>query len=139
MSQLQDKLKFVRFIHGVLFLNFFFLIIIGEVLNPQSRYSSSISRLLALPELVIPIILLGLSVTVRQKIVLPSLQELQSSQDNPKALGRWVNGQIASFVLCEAAVLSAVAQRFLGQGILHVAPFYGTAVIIMVYLIPRSS
>jgi|SRR5271157_3674331 len=99
----------------------------------------------AIPNPLLFRVLTALSVTLvvgifvlRRLQVLPVESVLAVQPDDAKALGRWRQGYIVTYVLSEAIVLYGLVLHFLGFRATKVAPFFVAGFVLILFFRPMA-
>ncbi len=109
--------------------------IVGEFAGPKTAHTPDPSIFYLLS--VIVIALVGVMFVVRKSLVLPSELALAKQPSNVIALGRWRNGNIASYAVSESIALFGLVLRMMGFTLSQVMPFYVGSFVLLLFFGPR--
>jgi hypothetical protein len=131
----EGTLRSVRIVHGFLLFTMFLYAVTAEKILPQQ--ARTINSTIGNSFLVLGILVVGVTVLIRAKLVGTALDTLRSSPDDAIALGRWRKGVILTDVLLESVVLYGFALRFLGGTLRQSLPFYASGIGLMILWWPK--
>ncbi len=134
---MQASLRFVRIVYGFMLLSLFVYAFLPEWVNPHSYHLPNPMVFYAITVMAVAIV--GTVFLVRWKAI-RSAEELlaKATTPNPAADLRWRKGHVVCFMLCEAIGLYGLVLRFMGFSLSQAWPFYVAAIVLMLYLRPRS-
>jgi hypothetical protein len=129
------QLRTIRYVHFAILLSVALYIWIAEFLR-RGR-SEEISNEIYWGLAIAGAGLLAAAFLVRQRMLDPVVQTLQTQPDDAAAIGRWRVGYIIIFSFCEGVVLCGFLARFLGSSAMQAAPFYASGIVLLLLFYPR--
>jgi hypothetical protein len=121
VETLEKSMRSDRIVHVVLFFATIFHVLTAENLSHQEPRDI---HAVWLGLLVNGLVVVGVALFFRIKMLGPAAETLVANPDDPMALGRWRTGNLLSFLLAESAVLFGMALRFIGGTTMQSLPFY---------------
>jgi hypothetical protein len=131
---LEKSMRTVRIVYVMLFFAMILSVFTAEKLSHQEPRDI---RAVWLGLLVNGLMVVGVALLFRIKMLEPAAETLQANPDDPIALGRWRTGNLLSFLLAESIVLFGMALRFLGGTTMQSLPFYVVGIAMMLVWWPR--
>jgi hypothetical protein len=130
---METTLRLLRFIWGSLVSSIFVYILVGERVAHPSPPAIVVLEAIAF----LCIANVGVIFFLRRMMVDKAAASLGSRPDEPSALARWRGGSIITLALCESVALFGFVARMLGFSLAQVGMFYLSALILMIFLLPR--
>jgi hypothetical protein len=131
---LENTIRSMRIIYVALLFTMILYVLMAEALTHHDVHDVHV---LWLAFLLTGLMIVGIALLFRIKMLQPAIETLQEKPDDQIALARWRAGNILSFVLAESIVLFGFALRFLGGTITQSLPFYIVGVALMLVWWPR--
>ncbi len=134
MSAVQEAVKVVRILHGAFLISIPIYAAVGEFFGPMGAGPGKIIRgaLIA-----VSLMNVGIAQLFSRRIVTAAEEALARNSSDGTALGRWRQGHLITFVLCESVALFGFAFRMLGGDLLQAAPLYVLAFALLLVWSPR--
>lgn len=131
---LENSIRSMRIIYGVLLSAILLCIRAAEKLSHREPLDI---RVIWLALLANGLMVVGIALFFRFKMLQPAAETLRAKPDDQAALARWINGNILSSVLAETIALFGFALRFIGGTHSQALPFYVVAIALMLVWWPR--
>jgi hypothetical protein len=131
---LENSMRSMRIIYGVLLLAAISYVLMAEKLSHQEPRDI---RVMWLGFLVNGLMIVGIALFFRFRMLQPAAETLQEKPDDQTALARWRAGNTLCCVLLEAVVLFGFALRFMGGTTMQSLPFYTVGIALMLVWWPR--
>ena len=132
---LESTLRSIRIVYVVIFIAMIEEIRVVERVIP---HVSRDVRTFWLGLLVLGVAEISLALFFRFRMLRPAELELQSSPDDPVALGRWWKAHFLSFVFSNTVVLLGFSLRMTGGAPMQSLPFYMAGISMMLLWWPRQ-
>lgn len=130
---MEPTLRTLRLIWGAFLCSIFVYILIGERVPHSSPPAIMVLGAIAF----LCVANVGGIFFFRRMMVDKAAAILGSHPDEPSALARWRAGSIITLALCESVALFGFVSRMLGFSFSQVAMYYLSALILMIFLLPR--
>ena len=131
---LENSIRAMRIIYAALLFAMILYVLMAEKLTHHEPHEV---RIVGITFLATGLMIIGVALFFRFKMLQPAGETLQEKPDDQTALARWRAGNILSFVLTEAVVLLGFALRFMGGTTMQSAPFYTVGIGLMLVWWPR--
>jgi hypothetical protein len=131
---LENNIRSMRILYVILLLAMMMQVLVAERFSHQEPHDIHV---IWLALLMIGLVIVGIAVSLRVKMLQPAAETLQQNPDDQSALARWRVGNILSFVLMDSVVLYGVALRFTGSTTWQSLPFYVVGMALMLVWWPR--
>jgi hypothetical protein len=134
MSTAREAVKMVRILHGAFLISIPMYATVGELFAQTGAEPGKIIRgaLIALS-----LMNVGIAQLFGRNMVKAAEAALAGNVADDAALGRWRQGHLLTFVLCESVAMFGLAFRLLGGDRLQAAPLYILAFALMLIWAPR--
>ncbi len=134
MSTAQEAVKIVRILHGALLISIPIYAAVGEFFGQTGAGPGKIIRgaLIA-----VSLMNVGIAQLFGREMVTAAKEALVQNASDDAALGRWRQGHLITFVLCESVALFGFVFRMLGGDLLQAAPLYVLAFALLLVWAPR--
>jgi hypothetical protein len=130
---LENNIRSMRILY-VLLLAMMMQVLVAEKFSHQEPHDIHV---IWLALLMIGLVIVGIAVSLRVKMLQPAAETLRQNPDDQSALARWRVGNILSFVLMDSVVLYGLAPRFTGSTTWQSLPFYVVGMALMLVWWPR--
>jgi F0F1-type ATP synthase membrane subunit c/vacuolar-type H+-ATPase subunit K len=134
MSTAQEAVKVVRILHGAFLISIPIYAAVGEFFGQTGAGPGKIIRgaLIALS-----LMNVGIAQLFAREMVTAAEEALARNASDDSALGRWRQGHLITFVLCESVALFGFVFRMLGGDSLQAAPLYVLSFALLLIWVPR--
>ena len=134
MSIAQEAVKVVRILHGAFLVSIPIYAAVGESFGQTGAGPGKIVRGVLIA---VSLMNVGIAQLFGRKMVTAAEEALTRNASDDAALGRWRQGHLITFVLCESVGLIGLAFRMLGGDPLQAAPLYVLAFALLLVWVPR--
>jgi hypothetical protein len=127
-------LRILRIIQLSLLASVLLYVLIGEMVGSHAgKTNQSLNYGFATAA----VALVGVILLVRRTLVVRPANVLASRPDDRVSLGHWKNGNIVTYVLCEALALEGLGLRLLGANLRQSLPFYVSGFVLILFFTPK--
>lgn len=134
MSTAQEAMKVVRTQHGAFLISIPIYAAVGELFGPTGAGPGKIIRGVLIA---VALMNVGIAQLFGRKMVTAAEEALAQNASDDAVLGRWRQGHLITFALCESVAMFGFALRMLGGDPLQAAPLYVLAFALMLVWAPR--
>lgn len=134
MSTAQEAVKAARTLHGAFLISIPIYAAVGEFFGQTGAGPGKIIRGVLIA---VSLMNVGIAQLFSRRIVTAAEETLARNSSDGTALGRWRQGHLITFALCESVALFGFAFRMLGGDLLQAAPLYVLAFALLLVWAPR--
>jgi disulfide bond formation protein DsbB len=134
MTTAQETVRAVRIMYGVLLLSILMYSAVGEMFGHRGEAGKMIRGSM----IAVALMNAGIAQLYSRKMVKAAEATLAMNPSDEMALGRWRQGHLITFVLCESVALMGLAMRIVGAEFLEAAALYFVAFFLMLLWMPRA-
>lgn len=135
MSTAQETVKIVRILNGVFLISIPMYAAVGELFGQTGGGAGKIVRGAVIA---VSLMNVGIAQLFGRKMVTAAEGALARNASDDAALGRWRQGHLITYVLCESVAMFGLAFRMLGGEPMQAAPLYVLAFALMLVWAPRA-
>ena len=135
MSSAKEAVRVTRVLHAIILFSIPMYAVAGELFGQLAVEQGRIIRGVLIA---FALMNAGIAQLFGRRIVTAAEATLARNASDDTALGRWRQGHLITFVLCESVALFGLALRILGGDLLQAAPFYVLAFVLMLLWAPRG-